>query len=450
MTDSVLVVGDGAAATLVVVELLRTATAPLQVVWVGDGTPGHGVAYSTRYDWHRLNVPADTLSLAAADLDFPSWSAARGIDDEAMSARDAEFAPRWAFGAYLAETLRSVRAAVRDPVALRLETGRVVALDPSAGGVSATLADGRVLTADRAVYAPGPFSSATVPGADDRVRAHPALVADPWTGPPIADGSTRCVVLVGTGLTMADVALTVARRAPRASIVAVSRSGLLPRAHARVAGQPLDPVVVPAPDLTLDDVVTAVNKAVADAPQRWRDVVDGLRPVTQGLWRSLSPEDRRRFRVEHARRWEVHRHRMAPAVADEIARLRGSGRLEVRTAGVARIADAGDRLRVHLDPTDGGAAAVLADRVVSCTGAEEDVTAVDDPLVAALLRSGAARPHPSGLGFDTDDDGALSPGLHTLGATRRGALYETTSIPEIRDQAAALARHLLDRSSSLV
>jgi uncharacterized NAD(P)/FAD-binding protein YdhS len=42
-------------------------------------------------------------------------------------------------------------------------------------------------------------------------------------------------------------------------------------------------------------------------------------------------------------------------------------------------------------------------------------------------------------------DGAGTPGrtLFTLGPTLRGVRYETTAIPEIRDQAAALASQLI-------
>jgi uncharacterized NAD(P)/FAD-binding protein YdhS len=71
---------------------------------------------------------------------------------------------------------------------------------------------------------------------------------------------------------------------------------------------------------------------------------------------------------------------------------------------------------------DGGSRTVTADRVVACIGAQEDVTAVRDPLVASLMRSGDARP-------------------------RRGDLYETTAIPEIREQAAALADLLIRRAA---
>ncbi len=446
----VVVVGNGAAGTMVVIGLLRAATAagtPLGITWVGDGVPAHGVAYATSHPWHRLNVPADSVTLDAADRDFPDWLVARGVEvDTAQTARDAEFAPRWAFGAYLAETLRDVRAAT-DPglVSLTVEIVRATDLATGPDGVRVGLADGRTVRGHRAVLALGPFTSPPVPGVTEAAAEHAALVTDPWSEALEADPPPRLAVLVGTGLTMVDAALSLVRRDPRTRLLAVSRSGLLPRSHSRRRGEPLEPPVAPDPDLGLDELVAAVEGRVAEDPDRWRDVVDGLRPVTQDLWRSLSPADRDRFLAEHARRWEVHRHRMAPAVADSLDRLREEGRLEIRTARIVRIDAAGPRLEVTLADDDGAEETVAADRVVSCIGAQEDVTAVDDPLVASLLRTGAARAHPTGKGFDTDDDGALRPTdererrLFTLGATRRGDLYETTGLAEIREQATALA-----------
>ena len=64
--------------------------------------------------------------------------------------------------------------------------------------------------------------------------------------------------------------------------------------------------------------------------------------------------------------------------------------------------------------------------------------------------AGLARPGPLGLGLDADARGAVhdasgSPAgdLFTLGPPLRGRWYETTAIPEIRGQAAALARLLV-------
>jgi uncharacterized NAD(P)/FAD-binding protein YdhS len=67
-----------------------------------------------------------------------------------------------------------------------------------------------------------------------------------------------------------------------------------------------------------------------------------------------------------------------------------------------------------------------------------DVRALEDALVRSLLGSGQARPGPHGLGFATAADGAvlgpLQDRLWTLGGLRRGDLWESTAIPEIRAQ----------------
>ena len=72
-------------------------------------------------------------------------------------------------------------------------------------------------------------------------------------------------------------------------------------------------------------------------------MVDSLRPVTAALWRSLAPREQARFARRHARRWEVHRSRTAPAVAARIAELRAAGMLRVEAAEVR-----------SLRPADGG------------------------------------------------------------------------------------------------
>ena len=54
------------------------------------------------------------------------------------------------------------------------------------------------------------------------------------------------------------------------------------------------------------------------------------------------------------------------------------------------------------------------------------------------------------LGLDVDANGALisaagvaSRRLYTLGPSRKGGLWETIAVPELREQAPALARQLL-------
>jgi uncharacterized NAD(P)/FAD-binding protein YdhS len=87
--------------------------------------------------------------------------------------------------------------------------------------------------------------------------------------------------------------------------------------------------------------------------------------------------------------------------------------------------------------------------LINTTGTTGDVTATATPLLRDLLATGQARPDPLGLGIDAGIDGAVlaadgqpSEVLYALGPPLRGLWYETTAIPEIREQAAALAERI--------
>jgi uncharacterized NAD(P)/FAD-binding protein YdhS len=256
-------------------------------------------------------------------------------------------------------------------------------------------------------------------------------VADPWAldALDVVSGNDR-VLLVGTGLTMVDVALSLSRRHPGIRMVAASRHAELPRPHARTPFPVAGGVAPTEPGLrALVRAVVQQLRAAEAAGRDWRGVVDGIRPQIGDLWEGLSYEDRDRFVRHLARRWEVHRHRMAPEVADRIQALRESGRLVVR-AGLPELSG--------------------FTRVVNCTGPQAVSETGWNALVDQLLADGMARPDPLRLGFDLDRHGALigandavSPRVYAIGAARRGARWEAAAIPEIRRHAAALTERLL-------
>jgi uncharacterized NAD(P)/FAD-binding protein YdhS len=120
--------------------------------------------------------------------------------------------------------------------------------------------------------------------------------------------------------------------------------------------------------------------------------------------------------------------------------------LRGRVTGITQVAGVpSGRLRIRMD-SDGPVTGLTAGWLINATGPDPDLTRTSDPLLRDLLGQGLARPDPLRLGLDAAPDGAVldtagtpSPTLFTLGPTLRGVRYETTAIPEIRDQAAALA-----------
>ncbi|MGH3747790.1 MAG: hypothetical protein ACRDT8_10370, partial [Micromonosporaceae bacterium] len=87
--------------------------------------------------------------------------------------------------------------------------------------------------------------------------------------------------------------------------------------------------------------------------------------------------------------------------------------------------------------------------VVDCTGPGSQTDPGAGPLWTSLLADGLATPGPLGMGVATVDGrlrdtyGRTTRALFTLGAPRKGELWETVAIPEIRVQAAELAAVLV-------
>jgi uncharacterized NAD(P)/FAD-binding protein YdhS len=139
---------------------------------------------------------------------------------------------------------------------------------------------------------------------------------------------------------------------------------------------------------------------------------------------------------------------MPPQTARRIAGLRCAGRLSVQAGRVTAVTEVPGGLRVRI--SQGGTVTELAAGwLVNATGPNSSISRTGDRLLRDLSDRGLARPDPLGLGIDASPSGAVldaagrpSRTIFTLGPPLRGLRYETTGIPEIRDQAAALALRL--------
>ncbi|PRX98689.1 FAD/NAD(P)-binding protein [Allonocardiopsis opalescens] len=441
--------GGGAAAALTAAYVLRAfaaARARGTVVLVDRlGRHARGTAYATTDPGHLLNAPACAMTAYGGDQEhLVEWARDQGLVCDHRS-----FLSRSLYGDYLHDVLADAER-LAERVRVERRTARVLAVRP--GGVpgrrwTLELSGGGAVHADQVVLAPGLPAAADprVPGLAGLRRGGPYL-PDPWApGVLAAAGDGRPVLALGTGLTMVDVALSATAADPRTVVYAVSRRGLLPQRHAFPLTGYHPRVALPDGPLRVADLMRALRTAVAADPLHWRYTVDSLRPELQRLWARLGPAEQRRFLDRVARYWEVHRHRMAPTVAERLDRLRLSGRLRVMAGRVASVRATPSGLRASVEPAGGGRTEIDAGWLVNCTG--PSAAAAGDPLLRRLLADGLAGADRHGLGLDTSDDGELMgpdgrcrEGLFTLGATRRGQLYETTAIREIRAQAEVVAR----------
>jgi uncharacterized NAD(P)/FAD-binding protein YdhS len=452
----VAIVGAGLTGSLLAIQLLRQMPAGSSVALIGKaGETGMGLAYGTRNPVHLLNVRAGRMSLDAEDEgDFASWLAAAHPELEGPQGFTETYAPRGTYGEYVRIRLAEAVAEMRGRIYLAMFTGEVMGLERDGEEYVLELATGDTIGARQVCLCLGNAPS-RLPLAADKVDAavRPRIVEDPWRDRRMAQiGPEARLLFVGTGLTMIDQVLARRRAGHRGPMLALSRRGLLPAAHRQTSSAPAtwEP---PANNGRLSVLFRAIReaaRAAEDGGGDWRAVIDGLRPATQRLWQRLTPASRRRF-LRHAEAyWSAHRHRMAPAVAEQIAALQTSGDLTVLAGRVDRIGRAGKALGVVVQPRGRGyAEAIAADWVINCTGPGRLAAPAASALVADLLAHGLARGDPLGLGLDVSRDGELigrgrrhMPGLYALGSAGRGRFLEITAAREIRDQAVAVAARI--------
>jgi uncharacterized NAD(P)/FAD-binding protein YdhS len=459
----VLVVGGGAAGTLVAIHLARTArrrSTGLDLVVVDPADLlARGVAFGTPDDQHLLNVPASGMSALPEDPGhFVAWRGRQGEDAGDRPFEPWLFASRRQFAHYLHETLTDSLATAADSssrVTLRHVRARAAGVRRSAAGAVVVTADGRELAADAVVVATG-LPGAGHAWAPQQLRDSAFFVPDPWapgaldvvrrdrSGPP-------AVLLVGTGLTMVDAVLSLRRDDRR--LRAVSRSGRLPRVHAAQAKLAIIPDVSQWGS-TRAELRRSVARHLVEVTRTtgdWRPAMDGLRFQVATVWARMSEADRTAFLAEDAGRWNVLRHRMPASSATTLHDLRRAGRLALHRGTVTEVTPLSrGGLRVGL--SDGTSDDV--GWVVNCTGPQGDIRLLGNPLLDDLLRPrhgvSPAVVATGGMGLRTangrlvDSTGAADGPFWTLGALRRGELLESTAVPEIRTQALALATAVLD------
>jgi uncharacterized NAD(P)/FAD-binding protein YdhS len=445
-----IIVGGGASGVLLAYQLLRLGRRAFRVTLIEQRPEvGRGLAYHTGNPDHLLNVRAANMSALPEDPDhFWRWLSARDI---CRCADRYCFVPRRVYGDYIAGLIRPLVSRGDDADGLRILNSECVSIRENADGVVAELAGGAELAGDIAILATG-HDSRKIPA---------ACYADPWTPPSAAGiGKDGSVLILGSGLTMVDYVLSLLRDGHTGPIVAMSRRGLMPKAHRRVPPLSIDELQVPfgaSASQLLRWLRHLVDSHSAQGGN-WRGVVDGLRPFTQRLWRELPIDSRRRF-LEHARAWwDVHRHRMAPEVEFAISKAVEDRRLTLTAAKI-----------VDISPNSAGAVVryrrrgqtalenLEVDAIVDCTGIVKDPTATGNPAVRSLFDQGLARIDPLHMGIEVASDcaivnrlGSPSRRLFAVGPLTRAAFWEIIAIPDIRNQCVQLAERMIgnaDRGS---
>jgi uncharacterized NAD(P)/FAD-binding protein YdhS len=442
------IIGGGYSGTMLAVELLRRSDGRFSIGLIEKSpVAGLGAAYGTTCREHLLNVRAQNMS-AYADLPdhFVKWAQ----QNQTSEVDPDDFLPRIVYGQYISTQFR--KACKARPSEIRLIRGTAISLSPANGQQEIGLAGGQMLTAHKVVLALGNFPPADLP-----LPGKPAgsrfFLSNPW-----AQGAlnpvepNESVLLLGSGLTSVDVTLELRARGVQGTIHILSRRGLLPQSHAPAKTLPCQ---IPNPPHTARELLRMVRLRVKAAEKNgfsWRDVIDSLRSATQPIWKSLPISEQRRF-IRHLRTyWDVHRHRIAEPIAEQIKEQIKSGKIQMHAGRIVQYREASAGVEIsYRERGSGEVAGFRVGRVINCTGPNGDYRRVGSPLLADLLRKGLIRNDEHLLGLDVADNGAVvdsqgatSKTLYALGPLRKGKLWESIAVPELREQIAELANLLVE------
>lgn len=445
----VAIVGGGFAGTVLALHLVRGLGSGRIGIVEPRAELGSGLAYSATDEVHCINVTARQMGVSAQAEDrfidwLEKWYPTLVGGGLGASQPSRTFVQRRWFGEFVRDRLGAALTGSK----VKLEHHRTSAEDVRIveGGLELILANGGKLHALCVVVATSHGVPALPSGFPAALGNAPGFIADPWQAqelkriPPEAD-----VLIIGTGLTMADVTGSLLANAHRGRIRALSRHGLLSRA-ASVATYPVALDFASWPPATVTVYLRRLRNEIALIEREggsWRDVFTALRQRSADLWAKLSIQEKKRFMRHLKSFYDVHRYRMAPDLAGRVEAAREAGQVEV-FAGRLRSARR-DRGGFLVEIERRGSSEVVRWRcqtIVNCTGPRPDLRPDPSHFLGALITRGLAYPDPLGLGLTVARDGrvyGLSRNLFALGPLTREHFGDVVGAPEIAEQAQRLA-----------
>ena len=455
---TVAIVGGGFSGTMAAVNLARLSNQPMRILLINSRYPlGRGVAYGTKYPEHVLNVAARNMSAVPDHPNhFMDWLRTRVDYSELPDPQLREtFVPRRVYGDYLRGLLLNYLDPIDEhhPATIAVIDDEVVdiAVDDEERA-EVFLKSGASHLADRVLLATGNQPPAPI-GSAGETFSHPAYCPDPWQDwqsrvpPPDKD-----IIVLGTGLTMVDVFLTLTSRDWQGNLIAISRSGMIPQAHFRGIEYP-DFLPEDTDNIRLEQLVDLVEDHCNRLRQLGENpglLVDRFRPFTQRIWQQFTALEKREFLCKYAARWNVIRHRIAQPIHQRLTEAITEGKVRIQKGNVIAIEDQGENVGVTFEDKKGETQTISGGLVINCTGPAAGFSETQLPLFQNLLNRGLIRPDELDMGIDVgaefaviDREGKHSECLFAIGPLMKGTLWETTAVPELRGQAMRVAELLV-------
>lgn len=432
------VIGGGFSGLCLLAEIVRQADVPLHVaIYEPFAKLGRGLAYSTTNRGHLLNVRAEAMGLYSHyPEEFSAWLA-----DNYPGYGPRDFVPRDIYGEYIDQIkIRIFRQGAEKGIHILHFDHTVKTVVPS-GRNFIVITDKGLNTEYSAVILACGNSCPRMPEMEDGVRENEKWWHNPYVpGKEIDSQKVGHIVILGSGLSMIDALVTCDSQGYTGTITVISPHACVPEPHKNKPES-----FIWSPD-NLENISSASCLLLAIRSHMklnhdWRDILDGLRPHANDLWRRWTPEMRRKsYRFMYL--WNIHRHRIPESMHDHFAFLKEQGRLKLFNARAIGVKKSGDLLCVQTSKGD-----VLAHLVMNCMGYDYPLSTSISSFAKHLLKTEQINlvDHAPVPDFLQDGFALMQKReLYALGPIWQGYLIESTAVREIRMQAERIARRLVE------
>lgn len=448
------IIGGGLSGTLTAINLLENAAEEIKVYVFekNEKLKNRGIAYQQQFTVQPLNVVASKMSLYSNNpRHFVEWlEQNRHKYTNILPEFDENtFVPRSIYGDYIEATADVYKSKIQYVYAEVTDIRKAVN-----GDITIATSKGEHIHTNFLILALGNY-----PPSDHSVFQQKDITESGLYKPyPWQEGlfdsvkKTDTILIIGSGLTMLDMLLKLNKEKHKGHIWVLSRNGFLPQKHLHTV-----PFKVQLPlnlDYSAHGIMTWIRGLVKSSEMAgtdWRAIIDGLREHTTLIWKQLPLAEKQKFLKRLRPFWETHRHRMPHSTYTLVQKLLKEERLHVLAATLKSVKYTSGVLTVtYSDKLKRTEAEIKASCVINCTGPESDYRKLNSPIINNLKLHGLLSTDELNIGIKTNDDGnlinksgAAETEIYAIGSLRKGTLWESTALKEIREQSELIVKKIL-------
>lgn len=445
----ILIVGGGVAGCLTAIQIHKIQPR-LKIIIIERemGKIVRGVAYSKHFIHQPLNVRVKGMS---ADPDnpvhFENWLTENQTRYPYFEFDRNSFVARSIYGDYLEEYFGGIKNKSEGKINVR--EGAVDSILYSDDGFRVITSTGefhpRIVVLSSGNFLPKDLS------VDTHHLSSENYFRNPWkAGLPDEIKPTKDVFIVGSGLTAVDIILGLRAKNHTGKIHLLSRNGYLPLPHKDPAKHFFsDPSVLLSGDIyKLFSAIRKEVKSINDPFKDWQDVMDSMRAFTSVSWQKLPDEHKKIFLSRLKPFWEIHRHRIPERSLILLEDLKKKNKLFHHRGKLQEVRQRNENLSIHFIANK-ETKIVESSYLINCTGPDVDFKNQGSEFYQNLSTNLEIGTDQFRLGLNCTPkgilkriDGSVFKNFYCIGSLRKGILWETTAVSDIRMQAKEIAEEI--------